>query len=287
MYQAYISFVRSRGRGPKTLEKYTYVLTAFIEFAKARKRSRPEAIGPADFWAFSEQMRMTDKLHRKTTRDRLIIVKQMFKWAITKARPKMLRENPIENEDVPDTESSIQPCFDPDQVEMLLKMADKHHAPIYAVMAYLGLRFGEVRDLMWSDFDFNSGHFGWVTISKGGSVEDQTKGKNVRRIPVSGKLRKFLDDLPRHEDGLLFHQQPSSHYPKGDRPLSERRLLTSLKRLCKRAKFYSPQQYKLHTFRHAFASMLARSHIAYKQALAWMNGGCSSVQTRFSASLPN
>jgi len=38
----------------------------------------------------------------KTTRDRLIIVKQMFKWAATKAKPKMLRENPIENEDVPD-----------------------------------------------------------------------------------------------------------------------------------------------------------------------------------------
>ena len=44
-------------------------------------------------------------------------------------------------------------------------------------------------------------------------------------------------------------------HPDGGGPVDERRLLRSLKRLCRRCKFTKPDQYKLHTFRHAFASM--------------------------------
>jgi integrase len=274
MYDSYIEFVKSRGRGPKTIEKYGYVLTALIEFAKKRKRFRPESMTPTDFWAFNGFMLNEEKLHRKTVSCRLLIVKSFFKWAVAKAR--MIRENPIADEEVEEAESDAQPCFNPKQIMTLLASADRHHAPIYAVMAYLGLRFGEVRDLRWSDFDFDQGDHGWVNISRGGSME-RTKGRASRRIPVNQALRKYLDALDHHEDGRVFHQQPSSHYPEGGRPLSERRLLKSLKRLCKRCKFDDPNQYKLHTFRHAFASMLARNRIAYKQALAWMGHKDSKI----------
>jgi len=59
------------------------------------------------------------------------------------------------------------------------------------------------------------------------------------------------------------------------------RLLKSLKRLCRRCGFENPDQYKLHTFRHAFASMLARNNISYKQALAWMGHSDSKILDRY------
>jgi len=282
MRDDYISFLRSKGRAPKTVEKYDYVTKCFMNSAKQQKRLRPDGVTPATFWKFSEQMR-DDKLHAKTVADRLVIVKQWFKWALVKAKPPLLAVNPIALEEIEEAESSPQPCFTPEQVAVILANACKdHEAAIYAVMAYLGLRFGEVRDLEWSDFDFGQGKFGWVTIQRGGS-NNKTKGKTSRRIPVSEELRKVLDGLPRADGGRIFYQRPSTHYPKGDRPLSERRLLVSLKRLCKRCQllnpdlFPNPQQYKLHTFRHAFASMLARQGVAYKQALAWMGHKDSKI----------
>ena len=192
------------------------------------------------------------------------------------ADPPLLTVNPIAKQKVKDAESSAQPCL-PEQVEKLLKDAcQDHEAVIFAVMAYLGLRFGEVRDLMWSDFNFDQGKFGWVNIQRGGS-DDTTKGQTSRRIPVNEALRKALDTLPRGEGGRIFSQRASTHYPNGDRPLNERRLLMSLKRLCKRCKFDNPKQYKLHTFRHAFASMLAKSNVSYKYALEFMGHKDSKI----------
>ena len=51
----------------------------------------------------------------------------------------------------------------------------------------------------------------------------------------------------------------------------------SLKRLCRRCGFADPDQYKLHTFRHAFASMCARNNISYKYALEWMGHKSSEI----------
>lgn len=276
MWDGYIKFLQTKGRAPKTLEKYEFVLTRFMEFAKERKRLRPGSVTPADFWAFNHKM-TGDGLHQKTKGDRLIIIKQWWKWATLKAKPPMLAVNHLAAEEIEEGESSVQPCFTPEQVCVLLANACKDHERIiYAVMAYLGLRFGEVRDLEWGDFNFNQGDHGWVTIQRGGS-NNSTKGKMNRRIPVNEALRKILDELPRRDGVRIFFQRPSTHYPKGDRPLSERRLLLSLKRLCKRCGFQNPQQYKLHTFRHAFASMLARSNVGYKQALAWMGHQDSKI----------
>jgi integrase len=106
---------------------------------------------------------------------------------------------------------------------------------------------------------------------------DTTKNGTSRMIPLNGELRKILDGHPHHPDGRVFHQRPSKKYPSGDRPLSERRILRSLKRLCKRCGFENPKQYKLHTFRHAFASMLARANVPYQHALEFMGHEDSDI----------
>ena len=59
-------------------------------------------------------------------------------------------------------------------------------------------------------------------------------------MPINKQLRDILDRLPRSEDDLVSHQRPSKKYPDGGRPLAERRLLVSLKRLCKRCGFRNP-----------------------------------------------
>jgi integrase/recombinase XerD len=169
-----------------------------------------------------------------------------------------------------------QPCFTPAQVVALLANADPHEAAIFATMAYLGLRFGEVRDLRWSDILWDQGANGFVVIRRGGSTRNRTKNKKVRRIPLNPNLKPYLAALPRTFENI-FTARPSKKYPEGGGPISGRRLLLSLKRLCKRCKFENSKKYKLHTFRHAFASMCARNNISHKYALEWMGHSSSEI----------
>lgn len=106
------------------------------------------------------------------------------------------------------------------------------------------------------------GHQGFIAVRRGGS-SGKTKSRRIRHIPIHPKLRDLLDALPRSFE-RVFTARPSGKYLDGGGPIDERRLLTSLKRLCRRCEFANPDQYKLHTFRHAFASMCARNNISYK-----------------------
>src|SRR4051812_43109952 len=62
-----------------------------------------------------------------------------------------------------------------------------------------------------------------------------------------------------------------------DRPLNQSTWLKRLKQLCAQCGFANPNQYKLHTFRHAFASMCARTNVAYKYALSWLGHSSSEI----------
>jgi integrase len=52
-----------------------------------------------------------------------------------------------------------------------------------------------------------------------------------------------------------------------------------LKSLCRQCGFANPQQYKLHTFRHFFASYCAQQNLSYKYVLEWMGHSSSAIWT--------
>jgi integrase len=55
------------------------------------------------------------------------------------------------------------------------------------------------------------------------------------------------------------------------------RLLQRLKKLCDECEFENPRQYKLHSFRHHFASLCANHHLAHRKALAWLGHSSSEM----------
>jgi integrase len=208
----------------------------------------------------------------KTAYDRLVVVKQMFKSA---ARLRLIPSSPFAGLAMHKPESAQQPCFTPEQITTMLEKADAHLKPLAAMLAYAGLRFGEARDLLWSDLVLESDSPGFIVFRRGGSA-GTTKGKRQRRIPIHPELRRILDAMSRPFD-RVFTALPSPKFPDGGAALNERRCLVALKRLCKRCGFANPKQYKLHTFRHTFASMCARNNVSYKYALEWMGHRSSDI----------
>lgn len=267
----YLHLQTNRGRAPKTVEKYELVVRNLLEWAQNHGPVLARRFDERAYWRFKAAMAKAG-LADKTQYDRLVVVRQIFKWGF---RSRLLPRNPLAGISMKKPSPELQPCFSPKQIGQLLEAAEPWLKPIVALMAYTGMRFGEVRDLRWSDLLLDQGPHGMVLVRRGGS-DGQTKNKSMRRIPIHAELRPILDALPRVDD-RVFVAPPSGHNPDGGGPLKERRLLNALKRLCRICEFPDADQYKLHTFRHAFASMCARQSISYRYALSWMGHSSSAI----------
>ena len=213
--------------------------------------------GEREFWIYRRAM-VDANLHDKTVYDRLSILKHIFNYLervgrIPRSQLKVIKMRK--------PESDTQAIFTAEQVATIFSLANTYERPIYMFMAYTGCRYGEVRDVLWTDIDFDRGSSGFVLISKGGSA-GKTKDKESRRVPIHLELKSALLPLPRIGD-RVFHGIPSPRYPLGAMPISAPVLLRRVKEICAEAGFDSPKQYKLHTFRHFFASMHARAGTSY------------------------
>jgi integrase len=150
-----------------------------------------------------------------------------------------------------------------------LRTADEVYRPVFAVMAYAGLRFGEARDLEWADVRLDDPPGGWLVVRRGGSGET-TKTGRVRRIPLHPALREMLAAMPQRDERLLYLERRPRLDPHGWFPLAERQTLMTLKRLCRESGFEGDERFKLHTLRHVFCSVCARSNVPFKYALVWL-----------------
>lgn len=259
----YLAYQTSMSRARTTLTKYECVLATFVAWANTHFNRPIGRFTETEFWEW--HLSVSAAYGNKTAYDRAVIIKQMFKWGVNKA--KLLSANPVSGATLSKPSPNQQPVFSPKQITTLLQSADAHLKPILTMMAYAGLRFGEVRDLRWSMVHLADDGPGHLVICAGGSG-DTTKTGGVRQIPLHPELRTTLEAMPRIDE-RVFHAPVSARNPDGTVRLNESSTLRSLKRLCKACGFAEARKFKLHSLRHTFASMLARTKtpIQYAQAL--------------------
>jgi integrase len=138
--------------------------------------------------------------------------------------------------------------------------------PIFATLAFTGMRIGKLQQLRWENVDFD---LNVIHMQQGGS-DGKPKDREDRFIPVHGsKLKPILQALLRISEQVFL-------MPDG-RLASPKKLRAYLKSLCKQCGFENPKQYKLHTFRHFFASYCAQQNLSYKYVLEWMGHSSSAI----------
>ncbi len=265
----YVALKRGKPCAPKTIQKYESITGLLVEHCRGRGVEYASRFTEEDFWSFQEGRGYA----AKTVYDRRMIILQLFKWATKRAE--VIAKNPLRHVRMDEPESPPQPCFTPDQVKALIDKAAPLLRQKITFLAYTGCRFGELRDLQWSDLDFDSGKHGCVTIRRGGS-SGLTKNKKSRRIPLHELLAAELKKLS-HTCELVFPAAKSHRHPNGDGKQSDTYLLKQVKKLCKECDFPNPYQYKVHTFRHFFASMMATKNVSYKYALEFMGHSDSKI----------
>jgi len=259
----YDAYCTSKGLAPKTLIKYRAEIDKLRGFCTEEKITAANRFDEVAFYRFKAWL--ADRTHKqgtsyasKSVYTTLTVCKQVFKWAW---RVKLLTQYELAGAELPSARPRPQPCFTTEQVEQLRAATEGVTRDAITILAYSGMRVGELEQLRWADVLLDRGELGVFHIRRGGS-STTTKDKDERFVPVHPEIRPVLDRLPRKEELVL----PG---------LRARTLLTQVKRACGELGF--GRHYKVHSFRHHFASMCANSSVPHRMALAWMGHSSSHI----------
>ena len=255
----YLEITKAKGAAPKTISKYATDLEKLKEFCDIKNIRFAHDFSENDLYLYRQFL--ADKEYAaKTIRGAIMLAKQVFKWAW---RQGMLQNYRLEAASFPKAKANPQPCFTTPQVDSLIEIAEGEEKLAFALMGFAGLRIGEVEQRHNEDIIIKDGHFTMIHICRGGS-NGTTKDKDDRFVPIHPKIAEFLK-FHRKNNGILV---PT---------INARKLLKRIKFLCKECGFENPTQYKLHSFRHHFASLCANHGVAHRKALAWLGHSSSEM----------
>ncbi|OWY64939.1 hypothetical protein B7486_44640, partial [cyanobacterium TDX16] len=254
----YFDAVKTKDVAPKTEWKYKADLAKLKEFCKEVGIILARRFSADDLFRFRQWLIKKDYA-AKTVEAALVLTKQVFKWGW---RQTILRDYRLAAVSLPKAKAKPQPCFTTVQVESLISAAEAEEKTAFAMMGYAGLRIGEVEQLRWEDIRHRDEKPTMLHIRRGGSA-GTTKDKDERFVPIHPRIAELLCESKK--SGRVFQD------------ISERMLLARLKDLCKTCKFEKPDEFKLHSFRHHFASLCANHGVAHRKALAWLGHSSSEM----------
>ena len=258
LIEKYFEAVKMKGAAPKTVRKYHADLDKLKMFCDEKNIRLARQFSENDLYTYRQYL-VGKKYADKTVQGAIVLVKQTFKWAW---RQKILAVYGLEAVSFPKAKAGPQPCFTTIQADTLIQNGVGEEKVAFALMGYAGLRIGEVEQLRWEDIVAKGKQFTMIHVRRGGS-NGTTKDREERFVPIHPKIAELL---PRKKgNGVIFAN------------IKARELLKRLKTLCAECKFNNPTQYKLHSFRHYFASMCANHHVAYRKALAWLGHSSSDI----------
>lgn len=172
-------------------------------------------------------------------------------------------------------------CWKPDEVQAMLEHCASVDGlqwlgGVLRTLAATGLRIGELRALRWGDVDFDDNVISIKDESqrrrRPGREVRTTKGRRGRTFPIHADLLPVLRQLPRLEDGYVFHG-PNGGRIKPDRirNILVRDVLTPLaSRFPTGAGEPGFADGRLHSFRHFFCSVCAHNGVPELTLMQWL-----------------
>jgi integrase len=264
------------GATPGTLRRYRAILGKFVAFAqKAGVRHWQQAsknlLEAYGAWLDDRGYDYATEYLELTT------VKQVVKWL---ASEKKIPASCVFALPLRKPQGTTTYCYAPEEVAAIVRhcSADPARAwlgEVVIALATTGLRISELAALHWTDVETNlirlvDTHF---QASKGERATARTtKSHRDRSLPIHPDLKRVLEGMDRHPDGLIFHG-PRGGVLKPDtvRNVLIREVLTPLaERFPTRAGGTGFIDGRLHSFRHFFCSLSANSGVPEQVLMTWL-----------------
>lgn len=243
---AFLEAKEAAGKAASTLEKYGYCVGLLNETAEELGVRRVSEIDAYFMEKFRK--RRTERLSQRPGRDGqntatkdLVTIRGIVNYALNL---KLIHEDPLAGYSIKKAKTKPQPYWIQDELDRILAAARRQpHQDVYRLLAWTGMRIGEVEHLTWNDIDMDN------RVIKIQEKEGwKPKTGDARSVPMSSEVVELLGRQPHHCQWVFTF--PADRYGPV-RQIRQRRLLDYLKRLLK--KLGLPGH--LHTFRHTFISL--------------------------------
>ena len=251
--------------------KYTQWLESFKDFAETSAVTTLLQITAGLFERY-RAFRKPDQ-SPKSMRTGLMIIKSFLNWCAAPEK-EYLPRNPVASCKVP--EPYAHPKFAParKQVKAILAAAAGAARAQYAVLAYTGLRAGEMQMPRPQDVDLQRG---WIrVVGRPGWVP---KTRQARKVPIHSllmeQLQSYVSTLPPSAGTrpYFFCAGASQKYPNGGHPIDLRKLNVRFQKLAKLLGIKTGRKEDglvIHSLRHFFETWTINSGVPQVVVDAWM-----------------
>jgi integrase len=259
---AYLDYVKTENRRRKTITKYDGFFRIFREFAESQD---VYYLGQIDL-SLVDQYRAFRKpgLGLHSMHNEAVMLKSLLKWA---KQRKYIRDNPLA--EMKSHKPRLNPRGGPTQgqIEQILNMAREPRLTQYAVLAFTGMRSGELQRLRVEDIDFTGN---WIhIISREGA---ETKTGYSRKVPIHPKLKPFLEALPKNGP-WLFTAPPSRKYPAGGHWINTKHVNEDFLRLLTATGVTAGRKtggFSIHSLRNSFETTCVNAAIPQRVVDTWL-----------------
>lgn len=177
--------LKEKGKQPATVESYTRDAHRFIEFLDSNKLHAKQ-VEPNTLVAFQKHLREACEERDNSIRRTVIGVRQFYRYLSSSGE---ISDSPFDSVAIPSRDERLREDLTTTQVESLLESAaEGRHAfksardtSIIALLAFEGIKAGELINIYWHDFIVEGDH---ATLAIAGSKQ--------RTIRLSAEVKSYL-----------------------------------------------------------------------------------------------
>lgn len=260
----YLDHLTTENRAPKTLTKYQGQLEPFRDFCHAQRVRHLARITPALFDRYWAKRR--EAVHGNTLSQEGTNIKVFLNWCVSRH---YLLTNPLAGIKIAKPVVKVRPAPTLAQVQQILAASAPQRRVMFTVLAFAGMRSGELRQLRREDVDLEGGWFRIVSRS-----DARTKTQTSRQVPMHPVLQDLLRALPPPSGPWFFCAEPSGKYPHGDHWISTKKLneafLGRLQAVGLPAGRDVEGGYTIHSLRHFTETHCVNAGIPQRVVDAWL-----------------
>lgn len=249
------------GLARRTLQKYEHCIRVLYQLAEEQGIKRITQITPAFMDKFREH-RIAELAKRpgrdgqKTATNDLVTIRGIVNFAL---RRRLIREDPLAGYSIKKAKTKPQPYWVQTELDRILKASRRQpHKDVFLLLAWTGMRIGEVEYLTWEDIDFDNRV---IKIQEKDFWKPKTG--DARSVQKSSEVVQLLSRQPK---GLRWVFTFPTDGPRPQRQIRQRRILQYLKRVLKKLGLKG----HVHTFRHTFVSLALTRGVALPVVREWV-----------------
>lgn len=258
----YIEFLETEGRRKKTTVRYRGILTTFESFAARQNVLTLQQVSAVVIDRYRAERRQV--LAPKSMRNEAVLMKSFFDWC---KQRKLIRENPMEGMRFPKPAPKKKGGPSLIEINQILQAAAGQRQIQFALLAFTGMRSGELQRLTPDDVDLPNN---WIHIVSRDGAE--TKTGYSRKVPIHARLKPFLETMPRRNRGWFFTAAPSPKYPDGNHHISTKHLNEDLLKLLTKLGLPAGRDkgFTVHSYRHSFETICVNANIPQRVVDTWL-----------------